>query len=72
MKSSLLLLLPQFNLAAMAKKAYRAYGATTGFKNFRGDPMPEFNELGDKIQSAWIEAAREVAVITIDIVLKHV
>jgi hypothetical protein len=40
--------------------AYRAYGEVTDFKNFRGDPMPEFEDLPEKIQSAWREAARAI------------
>lgn len=40
-----------------AKDAYQRYGAVTAFKNFRGDPMPDFEDLGDKIQQAWIAAA---------------
>jgi hypothetical protein len=40
-----------------AQRAYAAYGAVTGRKNFLGDPMPEWDELGDTIQSAWIAAA---------------
>lgn len=41
----------------MAKVAYRAYGETTDFKNFRGEPMPEWGDLPDRIQQAWIAAA---------------
>lgn len=44
----------------LAKVAYRAYGAVTGFKNFRGDPMPEWADLGDTIQAAWIAATQAV------------
>jgi hypothetical protein len=40
-----------------ARIAYTAYGRKTGFKNFRGDPMPTFDELGETIQAAWIAAA---------------
>lgn len=46
---------------ALAKVAYRAYGETTGFKNFRGEPMPDWDDLGDTIQRAWISAAGAVA-----------
>lgn len=44
----------------MAKLAYVAYGRTTGFKNFQGNPMPAFNDLGDTIQAAWKAAALAV------------
>lgn len=46
--------------ADLAAIAYRAYGETTGFKNFRGDPMPEWAALGDTIQRAWTAAANAV------------
>lgn len=45
----------------LAKIAYRAYGETTDFKNFRGDPMPEWDDLGDKIQAAWLAASSAAA-----------
>lgn len=40
-----------------AQRAYAAYGAVTEHKNFQGDPMPAWEDLGDTIQSAWIAAA---------------
>ncbi len=40
-----------------AQRAYDAYGAVTEHKNFRGDPMPAWDSLGDTIQAAWIAAA---------------
>lgn len=43
-----------------AKSAYRAYAASTGNKNFRGDPMPEFDALPQPIQTAWEAAVRQV------------
>jgi hypothetical protein len=36
-----------------AKRAYKAYGASTGGKNFRGDPMPKWDELPGAIREAW-------------------
>lgn len=42
-----------------ARIAYIAYGKVTGFKNFRGDPMPEFEDLPETIREAW-EAASQV------------
>ncbi len=39
-----------------ARAAYEAYGRATNFKNFRGDLMPRFEDLGKKIQTAWIAA----------------
>lgn len=37
--------------------AYTAYGRITDFKNFRGEPMPAFDDLPPKIREAWISAA---------------
>lgn len=45
----------------MAKLAYAAYGRTTDFKNFQGSPMPNWGDLGDTIQAAWVSAANAVA-----------
>ncbi|MFJ9114493.1 hypothetical protein ACIRJO_02975 [Streptomyces sp. NPDC102394] len=45
----------------LAKAAYAAYGGATGGKNFRGEPMPEWEDLGPKIQTAWEVAAEAVA-----------
>jgi hypothetical protein len=40
--------------------AYAAYGSVTGNKNFRGDPMPDWYQLPDKIREAWVKAAQAV------------
>lgn len=40
-----------------AQRAYDAYGAVTEHKNFQGDPMPAWADLGDTIQAAWVAAA---------------
>jgi len=45
----------------LAKIAYDAYGKTTDYKNFRGEPMPKWENLGSRIQQAWINAAYSVA-----------
>jgi hypothetical protein len=42
---------------AIARAAYAAYGEVTGGKNHRGEPMPAYDELGEKIQQAWQAAA---------------
>lgn len=44
----------------LAKIAYRAYGQTTDFKNYQGLPMPEFDNLPEKIQEAWIAASQAI------------
>jgi hypothetical protein len=43
---------------ALAREAYRAYGATTDFKNFQGNPMPAFDDLPPKIREAWGAASQ--------------
>jgi hypothetical protein len=42
----------------IAASAYRAYAASTGNKNFRGEPMPVFVDLPRPIQVAWEAAVR--------------
>lgn len=44
----------------IAASAYRAYAASTGGKNYRGEPMPAWDELPQAIQVAWEAAARQV------------
>ena len=43
----------------IAESAYKAYAASTGNKNFRGDPMPEFSHLPQAIKVAWESAVRQ-------------
>ncbi len=45
---------------ALAKAAYEAYGQSTGGLNYQGLPMPEWADLGDKIQAAWRAASAAV------------
>lgn len=45
----------------MAKLAYAAYGQSTDFKNYQGNPMPGWDDLGEPIQAAWEAAADAVA-----------
>ena len=42
-----------------AEELYLAYGAVTDFKNFQGNPMPEYKDLPEIIKLAW-QAAAEV------------
>jgi hypothetical protein len=44
--------------------AYQAYGQTTDFKNFQGNPMPKWEELPDKIKEAWMNASVKIASIS--------
>lgn len=43
----------------IAASAYRAYAASTGNKNYRGEPMPAFEALPTAIQTAWQAAVRQ-------------
>lgn len=52
----------QFN--TLAKGAYHAYGSVTNFKNYQGLPMPEWEQLTDKIREAWKAVAKYVYLIT--------
>lgn len=44
------------NINVQVREAYIRYGSVTDFKNFKGDPMPEFDQLPVNIQKAWREA----------------
>jgi len=48
---------PDLTHGELARQAYTAYAQVTGGKNFQGDPMPDFDELGTTITNAWIAAA---------------
>jgi hypothetical protein len=50
----------------VAASAYRAYAASTGNKNFRGEPMPEFDALPQPIRTAWEAAVRQAGSCLID------
>jgi hypothetical protein len=45
----------------IAASAYRAYAASTGNKNFRGEPMPAFDDLPTGIQTAWEAAVMQAS-----------
>lgn len=47
---------------AKARAAYHRYGAVTDFKNYQGNPMPDFDSLPRVIQQAWVAAANETPV----------
>lgn len=43
-----------------ARVAYHAYGSVTDWKNYQGNPMPEFDNLPPKIREAWEAFASRV------------
>ncbi len=49
--------MPPHEPVALARETYHAYGQVTGFRNFQGNPMPGWDDLGESIQAAWIAAA---------------
>ena len=49
----------------VAQEAYQAYGRVTEFKNYQGEPMPEWHELPEKTRRAWFAAAVAVADYTL-------
>lgn len=48
------------NLVLTARDAYHAYGQSTGWTTHDGRPMPSWNDLGDRVQAAWIAAVTAV------------
>lgn len=42
----------------IAQTAYDAYGNSVGWNNYQGLPMPSWDALPEKIQSAWIAATQ--------------
>lgn len=52
----------------MARKAYAAYAAAVDNKNYQGLPMPEYDDLGEKIQQAWHYAVAVVIAEVVDFV----
>lgn len=47
---------------ALGKIGYDAYGEAAGWKNFRGDPMPSWDELPSHIRRYWCHAAIAISV----------
>lgn len=56
----------------LARLAYAAYGKTTDFKNFQGNPMPEFDNLPEKIKEAWSAACTSVAADVVEEIAEKV
>lgn len=41
----------------LPKKMYAAYGASTNFKNFQNNPIPEWDALPEGVKAAWAAVA---------------
>ena len=52
--------LPGPHFKEYAERAYKAYGDKADWKNFRGDPMPEWGDLPENIRTYWQAAAVQV------------
>ncbi|WP_371579484.1 hypothetical protein [Streptomyces sp. NBC_01314] len=50
----------------LAQYAYAAYGASTNNRTHDDRPMPDWDDLGDQVQQAWIAAAAAVAQAVIE------
>lgn len=50
----------------LAQTAYDAYGKAVDYKNYRGEPMPSYPDLGGRIQAAWRAAADAVTLALAD------
>lgn len=55
-------------MSDLAKIAYRAYATSTGGKTFDGRDMPDWDDLGDRVQAAWTAAAEAVRVAVAPVV----
>ena len=47
-------------VAELAQAAYEAYGTYTEWHNYQGRPMPRWENLGARIQGAWMAAVYRV------------
>lgn len=43
-----------------AKLAYEAYAAHQGWKNYQGNPIPQWDEVREDIRAAWNVAVQAV------------
>jgi hypothetical protein len=43
-----------------AKLAFNAYGDKANWKTWNNLPMPQWNEVGEEVQSRWIAAVKAV------------
>lgn len=58
--------LPGLAWSEIAASAYAAYGHSTGNKNFRGDPMPRWDQLPVPIRTAWEAAVRHASDVSVN------
>lgn len=41
----------------LAQQLYDAYGASTNYRNFMGNPMPAWADLPEGVRNAWVATA---------------
>jgi hypothetical protein len=58
--------MPHPSTMELAKVAYAAYGESTDHRTHDDRPMPDWEQLGDRVQQAWIAAAAAVAQAVIE------
>ncbi|MDX3555175.1 hypothetical protein [Streptomyces europaeiscabiei] len=58
--------MPRPSPTELAQYAYAAYGASTHFRTHDDRQMPEWEDLGDRVQQAWTAAAAAVATAVIE------
>ncbi|MFE5369238.1 hypothetical protein [Streptomyces mirabilis] len=51
----------QINPTELGQLAYKAYGGAVNNRNHQGLPLPEWDDLGPQITTAWEVAAEAVA-----------
>jgi len=49
----------EMKIKELAERMYISYGQATGFRTFQGHSMLDWDDLPQKIQNAWIAAAKE-------------
>lgn len=47
-------------LTDLARRAFDAYGDRAQWTNVAGEPIPQWPQIGDRIQDCWEAAARAV------------
>jgi hypothetical protein len=46
------------NVIELAQRFYNAYGVHADWKSWNGNPMPQWDELNEAVQSHWIAVAQ--------------
>ena len=52
------------DLDRLARAAYEAYGRNRQWRDYRDEPLPVYDELGEGIRAGWQAAAGAVAAVT--------